>query len=414
MDIIQRLERLKVQQPDQLSWLKSPDLLISALKELDSIVEMKTAKEAICLQLEYIITKKLSSDEETTEIFDDHMLHTVVLGSPGTGKTLLGKSMAKIWHALGILKGKRPHPEVPEQIYRNFTLQYEAKVATTNLQIARIARDLDVPVRKINKYVGYGNTDSDSIHRSLKKQQIDLRGIINQNQAPVIPPVNSDEFPFKVTSRVDFVAGYTGQTAIKTQALLNSCIGGVLFIDEAYSLINGDRDSFGMEALTELNRFMSEHPNEIIVIFAGYKNLLEETIFKAQPGLKRRCTWTFEVESYTGIGLASIFNHQLGLHGWTVDPNINLIKFFNKNKDKFMNYGGDTNRLIFYCKLYHMHDCFINLTDEEPVKVGQKRKQPSKEDSKVITEKTLLIALENFLENKASKAKSKPPFGMYI
>lgn len=413
-NIIQRLERLKVQQSNPLFWLKSIDALIIALKELDSIVEMKAAKEAICLQLEYIIVKK-SLDEETTEIFDDHMLHTVISGPPGVGKTHLGKSLAKIWHALGILKGKRPHPEVPERIYRSFTIQYDAKVLSTNLQIARVAKDLDVPIRKISKHIDYINPDAGSIHKSLKKQQSDLQNIIAHNQAPVIMPLNQgEEFPFKVATRADFVGQYVGQTAPRTIALLNSCIGGVLFIDEAYCLINGDRDTFGMEALTELNRFMSEHPNEIIIIFAGYKNLLDETIFRSQPGLKRRCTWTFEIESYTGEGLSCIFIHQLGIYGWSVHPDINLVKFFNKHLKSFPNFGGDTNRLIFYCKLYHMHDCFINFADEEPVKVGQKRKQPSKEDSKVITEKILLIGLEKFLENKASKVKDEPPFGMYL
>jgi SpoVK/Ycf46/Vps4 family AAA+-type ATPase len=69
---------------------------------------------------------------------------------------------------------------------------------------------------------------------------------------------------FKIAYRDDFIAGYLGQTAIKTKKLLNSCIGGVLFIDEVYALAprDNDKDSFSKEALDILTAFLSEHKND--------------------------------------------------------------------------------------------------------------------------------------------------------
>lgn len=421
-DIILRLECLKTEQPEKLSLLRSHDRLVSALKELDSIVEMKSAKEAICLQLQYIIMKVLAN-VSTTNIFDDHMLHTVISGPPGIGKTHLGKILAQIWYSLGILKGRQrselSHPEVPEipeSTYQNFISQYDTVIRTTNSQLNKAADDLDESIRKINGYVHYYNDAyTESILRSLQTHQSLLRQVTVQNTTPVIVPTNeeNDDLSFRVATRADFVDKFVGHTAPKTYELLQSCIGGVLFIDEAYSLINSDNDSFGMEALTELNKFMSEHPNEIIVIFAGYKDLLDLTIFKAQPGLRRRCSWIFEIDSYTPIGLSYIFKRQLSLYNWSIHPQIDLVSFFTQNLDKFSNFGGDTHRLVFYCKLYHMHHRFVILTDE-PV-VGQKRKRQEIEDDKLITKRTLLAAFEKYQENKSDiKAIDEPPYGMYI
>src|SRR5690606_22835698 len=100
-NFITRLEH----DPNIFSHIRSFDLLIVALNELDSIVEMEMAKESICLQLEYIIMRLL--DKQCNEpIFDDHFLHTVISGPPGVGKTQLGKILAKIWFSLGMIKGK--------------------------------------------------------------------------------------------------------------------------------------------------------------------------------------------------------------------------------------------------------------------------------------------------------------------
>lgn len=90
----------------------------------------------------------------------------------------------------------------------------------------------------------------------------------------------------KVT-RNDLVAGYSGQTAMKTEAVLNRAMGGVLFIDEAYSLVQDDRDTFGKEALDKLVEAMTDRAGEFLVIMAGYEREMEE-LLKQNPGLPGR------------------------------------------------------------------------------------------------------------------------------
>ena len=94
---------------------------------------------------------------------------------------------------------------------------------------------------------------------------------------------------FRIAYRDDFIAGYLGQTANKTQKLLKSCLGGVLFIDEIYSLApkDTDRDSFAKEALDTLTSFLSEHKNDFCCIGAGYEDDIENCFFAMNQGLKR-------------------------------------------------------------------------------------------------------------------------------
>ena len=84
------------------------------------------------------------------------------------------------------------------------------------------------------------------------------------------PTKVKDQEKFLQVDRSDFVGEYAGWTEAKTRTLLEESRGKVLFIDEAYNLVTDERDSFGKVALTALNKFMSENPDEIIVIFAGY------------------------------------------------------------------------------------------------------------------------------------------------
>jgi hypothetical protein len=74
----------------------------------------------------------------------------------------------------------------------------------------------------------------------------------------------------RIVQRADLVAEYVGQTAPKTRKVLDECLYGVLIIDEAYSLYNGERDTFGEECITVINQYMSEHAGEIIIILIGY------------------------------------------------------------------------------------------------------------------------------------------------
>lgn len=88
--------------------------------------------------------------------------------------------------------------------------------------------------------------------------------------------------------RADLVAGYVGQTAMKTQKKINEALGGILFIDEAYSLTkSGMGNDFGQEAVNTILKAMEDHRDNFVVIVAGYPELMEEFI-NSNPGLKSR------------------------------------------------------------------------------------------------------------------------------
>lgn len=174
---------------------------------------------------------------------------------------------------------------------------------------------------------------------------------------------------FVIVSRTDFVANYLGQSSNKTLDLLEANLGKVLFIDEAYNLIHDDQDSYGLESLTTLNLFMSQHPSDIIIIFAGYKEQMQDTIFKYQPGLQRRCTWTFDIEPPDSKNLMDIFLYQISNEAWSMKNDVSdndLQKFFTNNISSFKaGYGGDTAKLIHYAKLEKSFEDF-HLSLENP------------------------------------------------
>ncbi|RWZ60388.1 AAA family ATPase [Halobacillus fulvus] len=100
-----------------------------------------------------------------------------------------------------------------------------------------------------------------------------------------------------VVSRSDLVAGYVGQTAMKTKRKIREALGGVLFIDEAYALYNGGRDDFGKEAIETLVDEMTKHNENLVVILAGYQHEMEQLV-ESNPGLSSRFKKYFEFPDY--------------------------------------------------------------------------------------------------------------------
>ncbi|MHD0398286.1 AAA family ATPase [Staphylococcus simulans] len=110
---------------------------------------------------------------------------------------------------------------------------------------------------------------------------------------------------FIEVSRSDLVAGYIGQTAIQTREILEKALGGVLFIDEAYTLANDSKNDFGREAIDEILKFMEDHRDDIVIIFAGYNNDMERFL-AMNEGLRSRIPNTFHFEDYTADELVQI------------------------------------------------------------------------------------------------------------
>ena len=128
--------------------------------------------------------------------------------------------------------------------------------------------------------------------------------------------------------RNDLVAGYVGQTAIKTQEVIEKAIGGVLFIDEAYTLAKGGND-FGQEAIDTLLKAIEDRRSEFIVIIAGYDEPIQ-TFIDSNAGLQSRFPTCIQFTDYNGEQMFKIFEGMCKKDQYTMDENVRSIL-----KDKF-------------------------------------------------------------------------------
>lgn len=160
---------------------------------------------------------------------------------------------------------------------------------------------------------------------------------------------------FNKVTRNDLIAGYLGQTAIKTKKIIDESLGGVLFIDEAYSLASREQnDSFSKECLDILCESLSDHKDDLMVIIAGYEDEINNTLFKANQGLKSRFIWRFSIDTYTPKELMRIFKRKVEITEWQIiDDDVLSEKWFHSNKDHLKSYGRDIEILLTYVKICH-------------------------------------------------------------
>jgi SpoVK/Ycf46/Vps4 family AAA+-type ATPase len=177
---------------------------------------------------------------------------------------------------------------------------------------------------------------------------------------------------FNKVTRSDLIAGYLGQTAIKTKDVIHDSLGGVLFIDEAYALGNTEkRDSFSKECIDTLCEGLSAHKENLMVIIAGYEKELQDCFFNYNKGLESRFTWRFETEEYNSEELFKIFLKMVTDIGWTLETTTVdkiTIKWFELNKDSFKYYGRDIETLLSKTKIAHSRRVFC-LKKEEKTKI---------------------------------------------
>jgi|GEM_PF-686740 AAA+ superfamily predicted ATPase len=118
-------------------------------------------------------------------------------------------------------------------------------------------------------------------------------------------------------SRADLVAGYMGQTAIKTNKVIDSALDGVLFIDEAYTLSRSTENDFGQEAIDTLLKRMEDDRDRLVVIIAGYTDEIK-TFVNSNPGLASRFNRYIDFPDYTESELAEIFRHMVATYDYTL------------------------------------------------------------------------------------------------
>ena len=273
--------------------------LVKPLEKLQSMIGLNNIKESIVGHITYYLA---NLEEETHD-----MMHTVITGPPGVGKTQLGQILGDIYYNLGILQGNKT-----KKRGRN------------------------------SKFKDNGYT-------------------------------------FKIIKRSDLVGKYLGHTAVKTQKVIDSCEGGVMFIDEAYSLGNPEgRDSFSKECIDTINQNLTEKKCNFLCIIAGYKDALENCFFSYNEGLSRRFTFRYNIEKYTAEELKLIFYEMVKKLGWTIKEKDIKTKFFEENYSNFKNMAGDMETLLFNCKIAHGKRVFCKPKEKkiltlEDIKNGFKR-----------------------------------------
>ena len=225
-------------------------------------------------------------------------------------------------------------------------------------------------------------------------------GVINKPNDKNVLSFNKDPTDlniqrFKKATRSDMIAGYLGQTAIKMKALINQCLGGVLFIDEAYSL--GD-DNFSKECVDTLCESLSDQKDNIMVIIAGYENELNERFFSLNSGLESRFVWRFKIDDYSAKDLWEIFKKKVADYKWKIG-NVAGEKWFQKRYDSFSGFGRDIETLLFKVKIAHSKRVYgkpdsekrlIELVDlESGYEIFMKSKENTKEYSLKKSQKIL-------------------------
>ena len=196
------------------------------------------------------------------------------------------------------LPPERPVEEILAELDELIGLDHvkgEVRRLTSLIRVQQLRAEHDLPVIETSKhlvFVGNPGTGKTTVARLLSEVYRSL-GVVERGH-------------LVETDRADLVAGFVGQTAAKTQTVLESAVGGTLLIDEAYALARGGDNDFGREAIDTLVKFMEDHRDELAVVVAGYPVEMQQLI-DTNPGLQSRFARTLEFPDYTTDELTAIF-----------------------------------------------------------------------------------------------------------
>jgi len=359
--------------PNGLKFILDFPKFVKVLENINNLIGLHEFKLQILKQFRSFIVNYRRFGKPTS----GEKLHTLLYGPPGSGKSQLGKYLAELWAYGGCLYvNDKISIKLPQEsnILNNQLMIKDIRIQENNTKLNDINSNINKSIALLNniraktipkniKDQKYINQKNNELKKRLKKCRTEIIDSGLKLFPLIIPrPKYSETISkpkFSILTRGDLIGKFQGHTTDQFRKILNEHIGGVIMIDEAYNLSTSQHDDYGKELLTEINNFMTTWSDKIAFIFAGYREEMEESIFKIQPGLARRFNWIFDITNYTSDELHQIFLCQLRNLSLSLNPNtLEMCKlFFKNNYTKFPHFGGDTERLCVFVQ----ESCYNNL-----------------------------------------------------
>ena len=263
----------------------------------------------------YVSLSQMALDNKNTDIVD--VTVTVLEDKPvaviNDNKTILVRSKTSSEEIEAVNKEM-------DEIVGLVKVKDYVRSLQSHIRMQELRREQGMKVSSISKHMiftGNPGTGKTTIARLLARYMKAI-GALSKGQLVEV-------------TRADLVAKYVGQTAPLTMSVIKSAIGGVLFIDEAYSLYRGNEDSFGLECIDTIVKAMEDNRNDLIVILAGYKKEME-VFLESNSGLKSRFPNLIDFPDYTGEELQKIAVLQAKGKGYVISEEayLPLQEYFTK------------------------------------------------------------------------------------